>query len=93
MMFDPRKKAIDELMSHLDKSDDDDLSSAMKPKGVEVTKVGVMGGDDDESQSPGIMDQDKDVGDGTTETDSMGGPKLSDEEIQELIEALQSKLG
>lgn len=86
MRFDPHSTAIEELMKHLDKSDDDDLGVAMKPKadGVEMTKIGVTGDSD--------MDGDKDMSGGTPDMGD-GGPKLSDDEIQELIEALQSKLG
>ncbi len=89
MGFDPRKTAIEELMQHLNKSDDDDLGAAMKPKGVEVTKVGVMG---DTKDPDGDGDDDsKELG--AVQVDGSGEPKLTDHEIQELIEALQQKLG
>ncbi len=84
MGFNPHQSAIEELLKHLDQSDDDDLGSAMKPKdaaGVEVMKVEAKpdGSEPDGNESPGTSDGNE--------------PKLSDEEIQELIEALQSKLG
>lgn len=88
MGFNPHSSALEELMRHLDKSDDDDLGAAMKPKGegVELTKIGVTGDPDDSGDG---MDSDSDPDSATDD----GKPKLSDEEIAELIEALQSKLG
>lgn len=83
--MDPKKKAIEELMAHLDMKDGNDLGDDMKPKGaaVEVTKIGAMDGDQepDDDDSPGVM------------SDGVDKPKMSDEELQELIEAIQSKLG
>jgi hypothetical protein len=80
MNFDPHKKAIEELMSHLGKKDDEELGEVIKPKGagIEVTKMEASG--------------DPEVAEEMVETsgDAMGSsePKLSDEEIQELIDAL-----
>jgi hypothetical protein len=80
--FNPHKQALDELLGHLDKSDDEELGSAMKPKegGLEVTKVEASG--DPEAIASSIESDGND-----------DKPKLSDEEIAELIEAIQQKLG
>jgi hypothetical protein len=90
MGFDPKKKAIDELMSYLDGKDGEELGSAMKPKdahGLEVTKIEALGDDgkpEGDEQSPGVMPDEGGEGD---------KPKMSPEEIEELIEALQAKVG
>ncbi len=78
--MDAKKKALEDLMGHLDGKDGEELGAAVKPKAVEVTKVGVDAdpGSDDGS---GAMCEDE------------GKGKLSPEEIEEIIEALQSKLG
>lgn len=75
-MFDPKKTAIQELLAHLGKHDDEELGEMVKPKdaALEVTKVEADG---------------EPVG---AELEVEGKPELSDEEISELIEALQSKL-
>lgn len=89
-MMDAKDRVLQELMAHLDKKDGDDLGEAMKPKGMglEVTKIDKIGdepedsnGDSGEEVSPGMEAQDG------------SSPKMSDEEMQELIEAIQSKLG
>jgi hypothetical protein len=87
MMFgmDPKKKALQELMSHLDMKDGKDLGAAMKPKaGIEVTKI--------ENLGPGHTEPDADTSPGMS-ADGGDKPKMSDDELQELIEAIQSKLG
>lgn len=83
--LDPKKKAIDELMGYLDGKDDEELGSAVKPKGlgVEVTKVEKLGGEGEEMPE----------GEELAAVEGEAKPKMSDEEISELIEALQSKLG
>lgn len=79
--MDPKKKALEELMSHLDSRDGEELGEVVKPKGVgiEMTKVEKMG-EPDGDEVPGM---------GSDEGDKAS---MSEEEIQELIEALQSKL-
>jgi hypothetical protein len=74
-----KKKAIEELMCYLDQKDGDELGSAMKPKEaeIEVTKVEGMG----EPEAEAVVAEE-----GTE-------PKMSDEELEELIQAIQSKLG
>jgi hypothetical protein len=89
--FDPKGKAIEELLSHLGMSDDKDLGDAVKPKvaSIEVAKIAKPDG----QQEP---DGDEGMGmPGDQDGDEMGAkkPEMSDEELQELIEALQSKLG
>jgi hypothetical protein len=91
MMFgkpamDPKKQALQELMAHLDMKDGKDLGDSMKPKGaaIEVAKIGTTDGDQDGDESPGMHPGS--MGDG-------GDSKMSDDELAELIEALQSKLG
>lgn len=87
-MMDPKKKAIEELMAHLDMKDGEDLGSAMKPKAVEVAAISDDGAPEpDGDESPGVS------ADGSEVPQEGSEPKLSDEEIAELIEALQSKMG
>lgn len=91
--MDPKKNAIDELMKYLDQKDGDELGEAMKPKapeGIEIAKVKVgddSQGDDQPSAAPGAG--------GDADAQPMDGdkPQMSDDEIQELIEMLQQKLG
>ena len=85
-MHDAKKKAIEELMAHLDQKDGDDLGSAMKPKeeiieAPEMEKAEGMEPDGDEAPKVEI------------ETAQGAEPKMSPEEMEELIEAIQSKLG
>jgi hypothetical protein len=75
--FNPHSTAIEELLKHLDKGDDDELGMAMKPKSADLEVMKVEA-DPSGEESPGM---------------SSGEPKLTDEEIEELIEALQAKLG
>lgn len=88
-MIGAKKKAIDELMSYLDQKDGEELGDSLKPKdgmGVEVMKVDKLGDDEDGSageESPGM-----DMG-----SEDPSKPKMSDEELEELIQAIQSKIG
>lgn len=84
--MDPKKKVLEELMAHLDEKDGSELGDAMKPKGleVEVTKVGELGADGEEP----ILEEGAEVASEGAET-----PAMSEEELAELIEAIQSKLG
>jgi hypothetical protein len=90
MEFDPKKKVIEELMQYLSSKDDDDLKGSMTPDagGLEVTKVeGMPEEKDGEAPSAdGISDGDGDEG-------SNPDSKMSDEELNELIEAISSKMG
>jgi len=81
---DPKKQAIDELMQYLDGKDGEELGEVVKPKGpaIEVAKIEKVG--DEPSEAHGADDVAK-MGDPSK-------PEMSDDEIAELIEALQSKL-
>lgn len=89
--FDPKKQAIEELMKYLDHRDGQDLGESMKPKGmgVEVTKVQKLG----EDGSPMTEDAEE-ITESPEEKvlEAKASPEMSDEEMDELIEALQSKL-
>ncbi len=76
-----KKKIIEELMSYLDNKDGQDLGDAMKPKGVgvEVTKIENLG-DKEHSQPDDEMQE-------------VSKPEMNDDELAELIEAIQSKIG
>ena len=80
--IDPKKKAIEELMQHLDQKDDMELGEIVKPKAVEVLPEEMS-----EHAEPD--------GDEAVAIQMEGGsekPEMSPEELEELIEALQSKL-
>lgn len=87
--MDPNKSVLEELLKYLEGKDGMDLSEAMKPKdeGLKVTQVEKIG---DEGDQPD--------GDEMAAIEAASGadsekPKMSEEEIDELIEAMQSKLG
>lgn len=86
-MKDPKSKALEELMAYLDQKDGEELGEVIKPKGmgVEVTKVEKIGGEH------GEPDGDEMTPEGLSDGEAQ--PGMSDEEMDELIEALQSKLG
>ena len=86
-MKEPKSKAIEELMAYLDGKDGEELGAAIKPKGasIEMTKVEKLGDE-------GHAEPDGDEG-AVLEVEGDGSPKMSDEEMDELIQALQSKLG
>lgn len=96
-----KEKAIQELMSYLDEKDGEELGSVIKPKkaAVEITKIegGEPDGDEGmESKSPGVHGEpDGDEAMAMMDKGDAEGaePKMSEEEMEELIEALQSKLG
>lgn len=86
-MKDPKSKALEELMAYLDQKDGEELGAAVKPQGmgVEVTKIEKLGGehgepDGDEMKLEGMSDGESSAG-------------MSEDEMDELIEALQAKLG
>ena len=90
-MQDAKKKAIEELMAHLDMKDGEELGSAINPKAIEVTKIEGEP-DGDEAKSPGMHGEPD--GDEAAPMEAEGAePKMSPEEMEELIEAIQSKLG
>lgn len=86
---DVKSSILKELQKYLESKDDEDLSMAMKPKDASMQVVKIDGGDDSmpdasDGKSPGVMGGDDDSGD---------KPEMSDEELQELLEALQSASG
>lgn len=86
--MDARKRAIEELLAHLDMKDGEELGSVVKPKDVAVEAISV--------KKPGEPDGDEGMdapgmAPGSEGDDS--GSKMSDEELDELIQAIQSKLG
>lgn len=88
--LDAKKKVLADLMQHLDKRDDEGLQGALKPKGIEVKEVKAIGGHGEPDGDEMPMGDDDKVP-GMPEHDGMGGMK--EEEIKELIEALEQKLG
>lgn len=84
---DHKSKAIEELMAYLDGKDGEELGSAMKPKEpvAEAAEIDPM--------AEGQMDQEGAEAAIAAEGGSEAGSKMSDEEMAELIEAIQSKLG
>ncbi len=95
--MDPREQAIQELLEYLSKRDSHDLGESLKPKGVEVTKVSALGGEGEPSELGESTAGEKSPGE-APEVEGAGGseggePKMSEEELKEMIEALQSQLG
>lgn len=86
-MMGAKKNAIDELMAYLDEKDGEDLGSAIKPKELEVEAVAVEG------EEPGEVVAGNEVDPIGSPEGASGEPQLSEEEVAELIEAIQSKLG
>lgn len=83
-MQDAKKKAIEELMAHLDMKDGEELGAAIKPKEDPATPI--------EAEKPEGIEPDGDEAPGIAEGDDSDS-KMSPEEMEELIEAIQSKLG
>lgn len=85
-MMNAKQKAIDELMGYLDDRDGKDLEEAMKPKidGAEVPEVESVDGDSAEPVGEEAM---------AVGVEGEAAPKMSEDELAELIEAIQSKLG
>lgn len=75
--MDAKKKALEELMGYLDGKDGEELGGALAPK-PDVAPVEAVG------IEPGVEE---------VAIEGVEKPELSEEEIAELIEALQSKLG
>ena len=80
--MDAKKKVIEELMSYLDGKDGEELKGAITPKAVVI-----------ESEMKPEMECEKAEGLMLGAKEESSEPKMSDEELQELIEAIQSKLG
>ena len=82
--MDPKNKAIEELLAYLGEQDGMELGEAVKPKGVgiEAIKVEPMEGEE--------MAEGAGVSHGEPDGDESG---MAPEELEELIEAIQSKLG
>lgn len=88
--MDPKRKAIEELMAYLDSKDGEELGEVIKPKAaeVEVTKIdgspemGAEGEEGEKGEKPEIL-----------AVEGEAKPEMSEEELSELIEALQHKVG
>lgn len=85
-MMNAKKRAIEELMAHLDEKDGEELGAAMKPKEEPVLEV------ESEEKMPGTGGE-PDGDEGMKVEVEAEGSKMSPEEMEELIEAIQSKLG
>lgn len=89
MDFDPKKKVIEELMQYLQSKDDEDLGTALKPAVGEV-EVKVEGGDEESKpeapRAEGLSDGDGD------EASAPSG-EMSEDELNELIEAMSAHAG
>lgn len=84
-MLDAKKKALEELMAHLDEKDGEELGAAIKPKEEPAVAVEI------EAEKPEGVEPEVE---GVAEVEGEGsGSKMSPEEMEELIEAIQSKLG
>lgn len=73
--FDAKNKALDELMAYLDQKDGEELGAAVKPPEPEIEV--------EAEASPG--------GEEAAVVEAEGAsPEMSEEELQQLIEALQA---
>lgn len=94
---DPKASVLDELMKYLDTKDDESLGEAVKPKGVgiEAVKVKKIGADGLESPEDEAMEspEHEAAESPKEELSEHMGSKMSDQEMDDLIEAIKSKLG
>jgi hypothetical protein len=91
--MDAKGSVLDELLSHMDGLDGEDLKSAMNPQDP-AAEAGSSGSEPMEGME-GANEPDGDEAAGVAVIADGGGAaaKMSPEEMEELIEAIRSKLG
>jgi hypothetical protein len=89
--MDAKGSVLDELLSHMDGLDGEDLKSAMNPQDPAAAEAG----SESMEGMEGANEPDGDESAGVAVIADGGGAaaKMSPEEMEELIEAIRSKLG